>query len=187
MKIIVCGLPKTGKTTFCKQLKQQMPNANLVVTEALRNGFQAMLPEQMKEWGTKTSVQRRTLFPVFVKEFVDWNERFANCCTILDASLLTPQDAVNVAGTDGFVVCFGLGGKKLDEMLQNIHKYEKTADYTANLSNNQLLKFWGDLEEEDRKNLKFCEENGVLYIDATTNREEVFNVVFHKLQSLINR
>ena len=186
MKIIVCGLPKTGKTTFCKQLKQQMPNANLVVTEALRNGFQAMQPEQQKEWGNKASVQRRTLFPVFVKEFINWNEQFSNCHTILDAALLTVQEAVNIAEKDDFVVCFGFGGKSLDEMLKNIRKYEKAADYTINFSNGQLLKFWGNLEDEDMQNIKFCENNSVLYVDAT-NREEVFNVVFSKLNCLINK
>lgn len=42
MKILICGVPKSGKTTLCKQIEKEFPSFNIISGEALRNGFQKM-------------------------------------------------------------------------------------------------------------------------------------------------
>lgn len=51
MKILICGVPKSGKTTLCKQIGKEFPSFNIISGEALRNGFQKMDSIHYKEWG----------------------------------------------------------------------------------------------------------------------------------------
>lgn len=89
MTIFICGLPRTGKTTFSKKLKTVLKNFNIIVSEAIRNGFQKMNNDSARDWGLKNSYARKILFPIYVKEFLEWNEKFSGFETIFDCALLS--------------------------------------------------------------------------------------------------
>ena len=37
--IYICGIPRSGKTTLTKKIKEKYPNYNLFSFEAIRNAF----------------------------------------------------------------------------------------------------------------------------------------------------
>ena len=43
--IYIVGVPRTGKTTLTKLIKQEIPQVNLISFEAIRNGFIKSQPE----------------------------------------------------------------------------------------------------------------------------------------------
>ena len=165
MAIWVCGVPRAGKTTFCKKLKKENPNFTIIVSEAIRNAFQKMDKSHYKEWGIKTSKQRQNDFPIFFKEFVEWNEKFSGCETIVDCALIDLEKVFEIADKKDKIICFGFGGKSVEEILKIIRKREKEEDYTKNYSDLQLLKFWGDISIQDKKNLEFSKLKSIKYVD----------------------
>lgn len=179
VNIFVCGLPKTGKTTLCKNLKKELPNYNIFVSEALRNGFQKMDIDNAKSWGNKTSKQRTQDFPVFLKEFLQWNEKFTQNSNIVDSALLDLKTITEIASNEDIIVCLGFGGKTQEEILKIIRENEAQQDYTKNFSDKQLLSFWGDIEKQDNQNKNFCKENSIFYFDITKNRENLLQTVLN--------
>lgn len=165
MAIWVCGVPRTGKTTFCKKLKVENPNFTIIVSEAIRNAFQAMDQQHYNEWGTKTSKQRQRDLPIFLNELVKWNEKFCGFETIVDSALIDLEKVFEIADKKDKIICFGFGGKSVEEILKIIRKREKEVDYTKNFSDLQLLKFWGDISIQDKKNLEFSKLKSIKYVD----------------------
>ncbi len=173
MTIFICGLPRTGKTTLAKMLKARIDNSNLIVTESIRNGFQKIDKEHSKDWGTKSSKLRQAVFPLFVKEFLDWNEKFSSNITILDCALISLQQIEKLANKDDIIVCLGFGGRENNEIFLHIRQYEHNDDYTKTYSNDYLLKLWGDLSTLDKCNYDFCNKKGIKYFDTSLNRRKV--------------
>ena len=185
MRVFICGEPRTGKTTLCKKLKEKLSQFNLFVTEAFRNGFQKMDEEHYREWGTKTSIQRVEQFPIFLKEFLQWNEELSQQNSLIDSALLPIQDALKIKKTNDLIICLGFGGKPKEEIFKTIHTYENEQDYTKNFADDYLLRLWGDIEANDIFNKNFCKENNLLYIDTSTNRDTAFDTVLQAILSKV--
>lgn len=185
MIIYVCGLQRTGKTTFAKKLKNKLKNSNVISCEALRNAFQKIDNEHYVEWGTKTSEQRQDVFPKFVKEFLLWNENFSSNITILDCALIDPPKVKDMLEKNDFMIVFGFGGKNNEEIFSCIKSFENSKDYTTNISKEKLLKIWGDLSLRDQQNIEFCKENNIKYFNAFSNRNKVQSVAIKYVLKMI--
>lgn len=184
MKILICGVPKSGKTTLCKQIGKEFPSFNIISGEALRNGFQKMDKVHYKEWGDKFSKQREEDFPTFLKEFTEWNEFFTGNNTILDLAILNLKDIAQVASANDKIICLGFGGKDEKEMFDIIRSYEHKQDYTADMSNEDLMKLWGNIAQEDKNNIDFSDKNKISYYDTSFDREIVFEKILKDLSML---
>lgn len=166
MAIWVCGVPRSGKTTYCKSFAKKN-NVSVISTEALRNGFQKMDKDNFAAWGRGESEKRQKDFPVFLKEFVKWNEFFSDRFCIVDCALVELKTVFEFIDEADQILCFGFGGKSLNEILSFIRGREHQDDYTKNFSNEKLLKLWGDVADIDKQNLEFCKKNKIKYIDCT--------------------
>ena len=179
MRIIICGVPRTGKTTLSKILKNNLHHHNLIVSESIRNGFQAMDEPNFANWGNKNSLQRKTLFPKFLFDFIKWNERFSGCDTILDLAIMNVETITKLFAGDSLIICLGFCGKDKKDIFEIVRRYEKEDDYTKNMSDEQLDRLWGGIVAEDKKNFEFCKAHDILYFDTSKKRDLV-------LKSIIN-
>ena len=80
-----------------------------------------------------------------------------------------------IADKNDIIICFGFGGRTINEIMEIIRNYEHDNDYTKQFSFDKLLKFWGDLEIQDKNNIKFCKKNKLLYFDTSIDREKVID------------
>ena len=175
--IIICGLARTGKSTLAKRLKSVLPSFNLIVSEALRNGFQKIDEQHAKDWGNKNSQLRQEIFPAFAREFISWNEKFSKCNTIFDCALLNIKQVIDFAKDEDIVLCLGFGGRSNDEILDIIRSYEQNNDYTKNYNNETLIKLWGDISAIDKENLALCNKNNIKYFDTSNDRDNCFKTI----------
>ena len=185
MKIFICGIPRSGKSTTAKLLKAEIENTNLIVTEAIRNGFQTIDEKHAYDWGRWQSDLRQNVFPKYVKSFLDWNEKLGGTITILDCALLSLEKVLQLKDDDDIVVCAGFGGKSLDEIFKIIRKFEKTDDYTAQFSDQKLLAIWGDVAQIDKDNIDFCKKHQIKYFDTsnrTTAQKRILNYIKKQLK-----
>lgn len=165
MAIWICGVPRSGKTTYCKNFAKEN-KVSVISTEALRNGFQKMDKDNFAEWGRSTSEKRKKDFPVFLKEFVKWNEFFSEGQCIVDCALVELKTVYEFCEEGDQIICFGFGGNSLEDILSFIRQREGQNDYTKNFSDEKLIKLWGDVAEIDKQNFQFCKENKLKYMDC---------------------
>lgn len=166
MNIFICGIPRSGKTTLSRKLKKELVDYNVIVSESVRNGFQKMEEEHYKEWGSKDSLQRKEKFPKFLFEFLKWNTHFSKCNNIVDLALVDLKTVIDNKQEEDIIVCLGFGGANYKEILKFIRKREKEEDYTFKMSDDHLMKVWGDIESCDKENMTLCKEYGIKYFDV---------------------
>ena len=167
MNIYICGVPKCGKTTLARNLKKELSDYNLIVSESIRNGFQKMDAEHYKEWGNKNSELRKENFPIFVFEFLKWNTHFSGCNNIVDLALIDINTVIENKNEDDIVICLGFGlNKSNEEILTFIRNRENDNDYTKEYSDDKLLAIWGNISDIDKNNIKVCNENSIRYFDV---------------------
>ncbi len=186
MRIYICGVPRVGKTTLAKYLKRKLKNTNLFVSEAFRNGFQAMRPSEAKDWGTKTSKLRTDDFPVFLKTFLEWNEKFSGNDSIVDLSLLNIEKIYEMLDENDIIVCLGFGGKSNNEIFKIIRKFEHGNDYTITKTDEELKKLWGDMAKRDKHNMSFAAEHNISYFE-TTEREKISKEIYKYIKSVLTK
>ena len=186
MKIFICGVPRSGKSTTAKLLKTQIENSNLIVTEAIRNGFQAIDEEHAYDWGRRQSDLRQNVFPKYVKAFLDWNEKFSGSITILDCALIELDKVLQIRDKGDIVICTGFGGKELSEIFKIIRKFEKQDDYTTQFSDQKLQALWGDISQTDKNNIALCAKNKIKYFD-TSNRSVAQHRILNYIQKQIDK
>ena len=185
MTIFICGLPRTGKTTFSKKLKTLLKNSNIIVSEALRNALQKIDSNNANNWGLKNSDIRRTLFPSFAKEFIYWNEKFSCCDTIFDCALLNIEQVLSIADKNDMIICFGFGGRTNNEIFKIIKKYEHANDYTKQFTCEKLMKFWGDVSLQDKENIDICKRHNIIYLDTSIDRDKKFNDAIEQIKKIL--
>lgn len=178
MILYLCGVPRSGKTTTSQELHKKIENSSLIVSEAVRNGFQKIDPNPLNPWGKQTSHERQNLFPLFVKEFLEWNEKFSNSTIIFDCALIPIETIFKNKRTDDKVICLGFGGLENQEILKLVRQHEE-GQYTTEFSNVKLLKIWGDISKQDKENFEFCKEHNIPYFNTSKNREDVIKKVLN--------
>ncbi len=183
MIIYLCGVPRAGKTTTAKKLNKALPYSNIIVSEAVRNGFQKIYPQEAKAWGNKTSSQRTLLFPAFLQEFASWNESFTDTATIVDCALVDVQTILDTKREQDIVICLGWGGKDTSDILALIHQHEGDS-YTKQVPDEKLLTLWGDIGSIDKQNIVICKNNNIKYYDTSIDRERVINLIIKNIQAL---
>lgn len=177
MNIYICGVPRSGKTTLAKNLKNELRDYNLIVSESIRNGFQKMDEEHYKEWGNKDSEKRRISFPKFLFEFLKWNTYFSECNNIVDLALVDIDNVIENKNKEDIIICLGYGNKEIKDIFSFIRNREKDSDYTFNRSDEELLKMWGDITRIDKYNKEICDKHNIKYFDCYENKDIVKEVV----------
>ena len=62
--IIITGIPRSGKTTLSKLIKEKYPEYNIISFEAIRNGFIKSQPGL--KMGNRNSEARKEILPDFI-------------------------------------------------------------------------------------------------------------------------
>jgi len=186
MNIFITGIPRAGKTTFSRKLKEKYPKFNIMVTEAVRNGFQKAFPNLKKDFGIKSSAARNVTFPEFMGEFLYWNNYFSHISCIVDSALLTIEQIEKIKHNQDIVLCFGFGGIENTEIWNNIQKHQLESDYTVTFNKEKMFQTWGDVCLIDKENLRLCEELNIKYFNTSKNMDDVLNEALIYVETKLN-
>lgn len=169
--IYIIGIPRSGKTTLSKIIKQKYPQMNIISFEAIRNGFIKTQPNL--NMGNRNSKARQEILPKFLIEFAHWNLIISNCGNIIEGSFANIQTVAELAGDD-IIICLGLGKRNFQEIILGIQKYDNENDYTKNWTKEQLENHFYDIVENDKENFELCQKYNVVYFDTYHDRDKVF-------------
>jgi len=173
--IYIIGVPRSGKSTLAKLIKEKFPIYNQFVFEAVRNGFIETQPEL--DMGNRNSIARNTILPKHIVTFALWNSKISNMPSLVEGSFCTVDQLADLVDEDDLLICLGLGCRTLDEIICGIISHDKESDYTSKWSKEQIQKHFYNIVDEDKINYAYCIKNNVKYYDTYQNREKVFSEI----------
>lgn len=180
--IYIVGIPRSGKSTLAKLIKENFPDYNQVVFEAIRNGFIESQPELNMD--DRNSFARKTILPKHIVNVASWNKKITNNPTLVEGSFCSVEQLSNLTIEDDLIICLGLGCRSLDEIVKGIIENDKENDYTKEWPIDNLKKHFYDIVEEDKNNYSYCTKNNIKYYDTYINRENIFREIIDDIKNI---
>ena len=177
--IIIVGIPRAGKSTLSKLLKETYPSYNQFSFEAIRNGFIASQPEL--NMGNRKSDARKSIMPKHIMELIHWNNTLLSNPSLIEGDFCTIEELSNLINEDDYIICLGLGCRSIDEIVSGVIKNDTESDYTKNWDEEKLKLHFNDSVQRDKLNYEFCLNNNIKYYDTYENRNEVFESILNDI------
>ena len=179
--IIIIGIPRSGKSTLAKLIKDKYPKYNQISFEAVRNAFIKTQPEL--EMDNRNSISRKELLPQFIMSLVEWNSKLLDSPILIEGSFTTIDVLDNIIDKDNnIIICLGLGCRNIEDILSGIRNNDSSKDYTSNWSDEKIRNHFYDSEEVDKVNYNYCINHNIKYYDTYNNRNEIFESIINNIQ-----
>ena len=180
--IYIIGVPRSGKTTLSKLIKNKFPIYNHIIFEAVRNGFIETQPQL--DMDERTSEARKNILPRHIVTMAYWNNKISSNPTLIEGSFCSVKELSELVSFDDVIICLGLGCRSLDEIISKIIENDSDDDYTKDWSFERLKKHFYNIEEEDKNNFNFCMNNNIKYYDMFLDREKTFSEILDYIGDL---
>lgn len=178
--IYVVGVPRSGKSTLSKLIKEKYPVYNQISFEAVRNGFIEALPEL--NMGNRNSDARKHILPKYIVTFASYNSEILSCPSLVEGSFCSIEEIHNLTNENDLIICLGLGSRSMDEIVEGIKENDKEGDYTKDWSEEQIRNHFFDIVDKDRLNYEYCLKNNIKYYDTYINRNEVYEEIINDIK-----
>ena len=180
--LYIVGIPRAGKSTLSKLIKDKYPIYNQFSFEAIRNGFIESQPEL--DMGNRKSDARRNILPKHFITFARWNKKILSCPSLIEGDFCSIKELFDLVDENDAIICLGLGCRTIEEIIEGIRKNDKLNDYTNDWTNEQIYKHFYDIEEKDKYNYEFCKKNNIKYYDTYENRKELFEQIIEDINNI---
>ena len=177
--IYIVGVPRAGKSTLSKMIKERYPIYNQISFEAVRNGF--MESQEELDMGNRNSDARKNILPKHITTFAYWNNKMLGAPSLVEGSFCSIEELLKLVSEDDLIICLGLGCRSIEEVVEGIKKHDSEKDYTSDWSYEQLKLHFRDTKENDKLNYEFCLKNNIKYYDTFENRDKVFEDIIQSL------
>lgn len=178
--IYIIGVPRSGKSTLSKLIKEKYPIYNQISFEAIRNGFIESQPEL--NMGNRNSEARRQILPKYIITFAEWNNKILSNPTLVEGDFCSIEELAKLIKSEDLIICLGLGRRNMEEIINGIRKNDTSSDYTNNWTDEQIEKHFHDIIKQDNINYNYCMKNNIKYYDTYTNRNKVFNQILNNIE-----
>lgn len=180
--IYIVGVPRTGKSTLSKLIKEKHPIYNQLSFEAIRNGFIESQPDLNMD--NRKSVARRDILPKYITTFASWNNRILSAPTLIEGSFCSVEKLLSLLDENDLIICLGFGGRNIDEILNGIRQNDADADYTKGWSDEKIKQHFYDIVENDNINYDYCIKHNIKYYDTYINRKEAFMQILNDIGNI---
>ncbi len=171
--IYIVGVPRSGKSTLAKMLKQTYKDANLISCDALKKSLMSIELTQ----GALACLVTNESFLKFVAKTASWNEVLTGQKSIIDAGSYLIEDVYRVLEPGDKIVCLGFGGNVNSvQIWESIKKHQQECDYTYSMDLDRANRYWGNFGIRDKNNRFFCIDKNLLYLD--TNNDQANTLKF---------
>lgn len=175
--IVLLGVPRAGKSTFAKMIKERFPIYNWIETDVIGCAYREALEKEAEKTGKilnlkeilESEVHQQLAKNVFTQSIKSEPEiRF-----ILDAWDLSLEEAKQYQKEGKIVIAFGYPNQTPQQLYQTIKEYETKKDWTyiepywrLNLLTHTWVENSIQLEND-------CKDNSIKFVDTSNDREKV--------------
>jgi len=181
--IYIVGVPRSGKSTLSRLIKEHYPIYNQISFEAIRNAFIDSQPELNME--NRTSNARKDILPRHIVTFSSWNNKILLSPSLVEGSFCSIEELLKLTDEDDLIICLGLGCRNIDEIIDGIKKNDSEEDYTRTWTFEKLKNHFYDIELNDKLNYDFCKKNNISYYDTYLDRDKVFDKILSDIRNII--
>lgn len=171
--IFIIGVPRSGKSTLSRLIKEKYPVYNQISFEAIRNGFIETQPELNMD--NRNSEGRKTILPKHIVTLAHWNSEILSNPSLVEGDFISINELHKLINDKDIIICLGLGCRSINDIANKIKEKDTIDDYTDKWTIEDIKKHFYDIEEKDKYNYEYCINNNIRYYDTYENREEVFN------------
>ncbi len=170
--IFIVGVPRSGKTTLAKMLKQKYPNSNILSCDAVKNSLGVL-----DSCGQKVSLDFDALIK-YVSKIAEWNEVSTGQKSIIDVGLIPIENVFRNVKPNDRIICLGFGGKSnKEDIWASIQRHQQEFDSTCSMDINRAVHYWGDFGRRDQNNRYFCVDNELIYLDTKDNQKATLEYI----------
>ena len=180
--IYVVGVPRSGKSSLSKLIKEKYPSYNYISFEVVRNSFIDSFPELGMD--NRNSDVRKNVLPKYITSLASWNKKILSIPSLVEGSFCSLESLLNLVDNDDFVICLGFSSRNIDEIITEIQKHDTDRDYTKDWTFERLKAHFHDLEDNDRENYEFAKNNNIRYYDTFINRSDVFKKIIEDIEKV---
>ena len=167
--IFIVGPSRAGKTTLAGKL--QSLGYNHIVMDAVIETMAECFPEFGIRHGNLESDEFKTFLRSYCKNSFKYGLPY-----IIDLEVLAPNFAKEILDEEeSTAVYLGYPSITVEEKIRQIRENDTKFDWTRNLSDEELRKTIGANIEDSKKIKIEAEKNGFTFLDASHNREAVFD------------
>lgn len=180
--LVILGASRAGKTTLAREISEMYPNYHIINGDSIRNAFQEELPQNdINKYNGKGMQEDFAKFCAsYFRNQITRNKGYFNY--IFDSCDISVTNAQKYFNNDDVIIVFlGYSNINENEALQNYRKYEKTMDWTAKRTDEELLIHAREWINNSKKFEYECELHEISYIDTSFNRDEVILKLKSKL------
>lgn len=181
--IYIIGIPRSGKSTLAKMIKEKYPVYNQISFEAIRNGFVETQPELNMQ--NKNSVARSTIMPKYIVTLASWNNKISNSPSLVEGSFCDVEKLYNLIDDNDLIICLGLGCRTLDEIIDGIIEIDDETEYTKEWNRDKIRKHFNNIVDDDKINYNYCKKNNIIYYDTYKNRKNVFCEILKYINKML--
>ena len=178
--IFIIGVPRSGKSTLSKMIKETYPEYNQLSFEAIRNAFCEAQPEL--NMGNRNSEARKNILPKHIITLAHWNKEILHNPTLIEGDFCKIDELNNLLTEEDTIICLGLGCRSIDEIVSGIKENDSDEDYTKEWNEEQIKKHFYDIVDSDKYNYDYCINNNIKYYDTYENRKEIFEEIINNIR-----
>ena len=178
--IYIVGVPRAGKSTLSRLIKEKYPVYNQFSFEAIRNGFIESQPDL--NMGNRNSDARKNILPKHFTTFAYWNSEILSCPSLVEGDFCTIEELHNLINEKDLIICLGLGCRSIEDIVKGIKENDSENDYTKDWSEEKLYSHFHDIVEKDKYNYDYCIKNNIKYYDTYINRKETFDKILNLIK-----
>lgn len=173
--IMLLGISRSGKSSFANYISNNIGNYNLMHGDMIRVSYMKNIDTLSTSTELKNDINFRNFIKdCFVNECKYYNKY--NKFYILDTVDVFPSDLSAYDIENNIIIFFGMCEISKEELL-NIWK-EVDTNWIKNKSDLELYEKANRCIENSKKLKEECDKLGLLFIDTSYNRNEIFQELF---------
>jgi hypothetical protein len=180
--IYIVGVPRAGKSTLSKFIKNRYPFFNQISFEAIRNGFMESQPEL--DMGNRRSDARKNIMPKHIVTYAHWNNVILLCPSLVEGDFCSIEELYDLIDENDSIICLGLGCRPIEEIVDGIQNNDTDKDYTKEWPRERLLLHFSDITISDKHNYDFCMKHNIPYYDTYDNRTNIFETIVEHIEDI---
>lgn len=184
--ICIFGASRSGKSTLSRMIAKKYSNYHIMNGDAIRGAFSYALPNN--DINSHGGIGMKDDFPNFLSclFYKHIKHNLGDFNYILETCDIEPEKAKNLFNReDTFIVFLGFPKQSVEDHINQIKKYEKETDWTYNRTDKEILQHSITWTKKSKEFEKKCKKLDILFIDTSTNREDILNKLLQDLDKFI--